>query len=580
MTAPRAARPSLAADSVIRIILGVRRAARDDLTSSMPVGQRPQCPGGWPAEKLLMPLTNDTLPANAVLRGRYRIVEPLGAGNMGAVYLAYDLVDARYVAVKQNTRGEEELRKQFGREAAVLRGLSHPSLPTVFEYFIEDGKQYLIMQYIGGEDLKQTMLRSPERFGIEFIRTCAGELLDALEYMHTRPTPVIHRDIKPANIKVTSDGKVYLLDFGLARGGTAPGSSAGLTVLGCTVDYASPEQILRVNEEIGSTLIPFLTEEELKTYVHGASEPRNDIYSLAATLYHLLTGVRPPNGAKRLAEVKSGRPDPLRPASELRPDIPLQVEKILMRGMALDKSKRTVSAAVMKELLCSGTALDLRPGVTAEEAGVIPTAAPVLPPAQPPRLYMLGPPSGRQEVELGDEDLIIGRTEGQLRLPADASVSPRHASIFRRGDQFFVRDLGSRGGVYKRIIKEAELFEGDVIMLADLEFTVHYEVGGLLRLEPTGDGAADHPYSINVDEIVIGTAPALHKFRRHPSRLMGPRQARLVRRPLVGRFLLVDESPNGTNFKKVQGEATLHAGDLLLIGTTFLSFGVNTLRQR
>lgn len=525
-----------------------------------------------------MALTNHTLPANAVLRRRYRIVELLGAGNMGAVYLAYDLYEERYVAVKQNTRGEEELQKQFRREAAVLRGLSHPALPRVFEYFVEDGMQYLVMEYIGGEDLKQTMLRSSVRFGVEFIKACAGEMLGALEYMHSRSVPVIHRDIKPANIKITSDGKVYLLDFGLARGDTAPGDSAGLTVLGCTVDYASPEQILRVNAEISSTLIPFLTEEEIETYVHGVSEPRNDIYSLAATLYHLLTGVRPPHGAKRLADVKSGRPDPLRPVAELRPEVPPQMAAALTCSMALDKSKRPASAAMMRELLFPAPPGDPRNGVALGDAGAMSPALALIP-AQPPKLYVLGPPGIRRAVELGNQDLIVGRTEGQLLLPADASMAPRHASIFRRGDQFFVKDLGSRNGVYKRIVKEAELFEGDVILLADLEFTIHYAAGGMLRLKPTGDAAAAHAYSFNLDEVVIGSTPGLYTFRRHLSRFMGPRQARLVRHTLVGRFLLVDESPNGTNFKRVQGEATLHVGDLLLIGTTFLSFDVSTLSR-
>jgi serine/threonine protein kinase len=522
-----------------------------------------------------MPHLSNNFPNDKVLRKRYRLIKQLGAGNMGAVYLAYEVGSGRNVAIKQNTRNEEWLRKQFSREAAVLYGLRHPVLPEVFEYLEEGVNQYLVMEYIPGDDLSQTLRRRSEHFEIEAVEWWAEQLLSALEYMHAHSLPVIHRDIKPANIKVTSDGKVYLLDFGLARGGALSSDSTDQTVFGCTVEYASPEQILRVNQDIRSTLIPFLTTEEVMLYVYGVSEPRNDIYSLAASLYHLLTRTRPPNAASRLAEIKNGRPDPLRPANQLRPEIPLHIANALRRSMELDKNKRTASAAEMRDLFFPDAEPTTVPASTQEEATRVATATST-PGLSRPKLYVLGPPEIRQTIELGDEELIIGREEGQLCLPTDTVMSPRHASIFSRGGQFFVKDLDSLNSIYKRIVKEAELFQDDVILIADLEFKIHYSRGGLLQLTPIAkNGATDHPYSFNLDGAVIGTDPALYKFHRHQTMFMSPRQARLTYRPPTGHFVLVDESLSGTNFKKIRGEEPLHEGDLLLIGTTFFNFGVN-----
>jgi serine/threonine protein kinase len=157
------------------------------------------------------------LPAGTLLNNRYRIVSILGQGGMGAVYRANDEHVGIPVAVKENLFLTDEYTRQFQREARILASLRHSGLPHVTDYFIIEGQgQYLVMDYIEGEDLRQRMERTgplPEREAI----LIGISVLDALNHLHTREPAIIHRDIKPGNIKVTHDGQAVLVDFGLAK---------------------------------------------------------------------------------------------------------------------------------------------------------------------------------------------------------------------------------------------------------------------------------------------------------------------------------------------------------------------------
>ncbi len=183
-----------------------------------------------------MPLAPGTL-----LNNRYRIVSILGQGGMGAVYRASDEHLLLHVAVKENLFLTEEYGRQFQREAHILAGLRHPNLPHVSDYFMmENQGQYLVMDYVEGEDLRQRMERMgtlPERETILIgISIC-----DALTYLHTRRAPIVHRDIKPGNIKVTPDGQAVLVDFGLAKiMQGAQVTSTGARAM--TPGYSPPEQ--------------------------------------------------------------------------------------------------------------------------------------------------------------------------------------------------------------------------------------------------------------------------------------------------------------------------------------------------
>src|SRR5882724_13269587 len=188
---------------------------------------------------------SSVLTSGAVLQSRYRIVRKLGSGGMGAVYEAVDERLDATVALKETFSIDDRLRRQFEQEARLLARLHHPALPRVSDYFTEGDRAFLVMQFIGGVDLAETISQQPGPFPRSQVIAWADQLLDALIYLHTRERQVIHRDIKPHNLKVTASGQIALLDFGLAK--TQIANSAGaescISVFGYTPRYAPLEQI-------------------------------------------------------------------------------------------------------------------------------------------------------------------------------------------------------------------------------------------------------------------------------------------------------------------------------------------------
>jgi serine/threonine protein kinase len=222
-----------------------------------------------------------------VLRGGiYRILEPLGRGGMGALYLAADTCAFdRKCVVKElldyyDPTDEEEARQaeaRFETEGRLLAELSHPGIPRIYSYFSDAGRYYIVMEYIEGETLERAVTHRdplgrtlPARpLAAEEVVRHAIRVCRVLEYLAGRQTPVVHHDVKPANLIVDgTSGEVRLVDFGTARTRTRWATQArleqGMVAFG-TVGYAAPEQH------------------------QGDSEPRSDIYGLAATVYHLLT---------------------------------------------------------------------------------------------------------------------------------------------------------------------------------------------------------------------------------------------------------------------------------------------------
>jgi serine/threonine protein kinase/WD40 repeat protein len=263
------------------------------------------------------------------LQGRYLVVRQLARGGMGTVYEAVDERLDATVALKETSLDSEEFRRQFEREARLLARLSHPALPRVSDHFDEGGGQFLVMQFVGGPDLEE-MRRAREggAFPVAQVLEWADQLLDALDYLHSQEPPVIHRDIKPQNLKLGARGQIILLDFGLAKGYTTQTTPLAASVVGYTPAYAPLEQI------------------------QGAgTDARSDLYSLAATLYHLMTGAVPPNALARADAVLNAEPDPLRPADELSANVSADVAAVLRQAMALRRDHRIGSAAAMRRAL-------------------------------------------------------------------------------------------------------------------------------------------------------------------------------------------------------------------------------------
>lgn len=275
------------------------------------------------------------LKSGTVIQNRYRIVNPIGKGGFGAVYEAVHEQLGTTVALKQMIVGGENLDKAFQREAMLLAHLNHPSLPRVTDYFSDGDEKFLVMDFVGGPDLDEMIKKRGKPFPLNDVLHWADQFLDALEYLHLHQPPIIHRDIKPQNIKLTPRGQIILLDFGLAKGLIlkAQGSEqqareTSLSIAGYTPAYAPLEQI----EGTGT-------------------DPRSDLYSLAATLYTLLTGIVPPSALSRAAAMLKKEADPLQPVHTLNAQVPAAVNDVLMKALTLTADERLSSAAMMRTML-------------------------------------------------------------------------------------------------------------------------------------------------------------------------------------------------------------------------------------
>ena len=282
---------------------------------------------------------DQALMPGTVLRDRYKIIELVGQGGMGAIYKAEDLrLAGRYCAIKE-VRPEPraslsmlaQAREQFYREASTLARLDHPNLPKVSDYFSEGDYDYLVMDFVPGRELKEIAdeARRQGRFLDEKeVLTWADQLCQALEYLHDQDPPVLHRDIKPSNIKLTPAGAIKLVDFGLVKL-LVPDDTRTITVLQGrgTVQYTPLEQYG------GDT---------------GHTDSRSDIYSLAATLYQLLTGQPPADAKQRFLE-----PGSLPSPSSLNPNLSPQTERALLRALEMHPDQRPASVAEFRAELLS-----------------------------------------------------------------------------------------------------------------------------------------------------------------------------------------------------------------------------------
>jgi len=261
---------------------------------------------------------------------RYRIVTLLGQGGMGAVYRGWDTRLNRAVAIKEmipqsglDVTMLAQLRQQFQQEAQVVATLSHPSLVRVTDYFSWDGNEYLVMDFIEGESLAERIQREGAQSEAQVLEW-ARQLLDALAYCHERG--VIHRDIKPQNIIITPEGKTVLVDFGLVKLWDPNDPRTQTIMRGAgTPEYAPPEQY-----DLGP----------------GHTDPRSDIYSLGATLYHALTGQAPPTATQRMASPSSFTP-PRRVNATVSP----ATEAVVLKAMAIAMERRFQDAREMTQEL-------------------------------------------------------------------------------------------------------------------------------------------------------------------------------------------------------------------------------------
>ncbi len=259
---------------------------------------------------------------NTVLQARYQIIRQLGAGGMGAVYQAYDLrLQGRAVAVKENFDASPAAKVQFQTEATLLANLSHPALPRVTDHFIEpSGRQYLVMDFIEGEDLEQIVTRRGPMAEAHVLRWMY-QMLDALEYLHERQPAIIHRDVKPANIKIRPDQNAMLVDFGIAKA-YDPTQKTRAAARAVSAGYAPLEQ-----------------------YGRAITDARTDIYAVGATFYFVLTGQIPPEATDLVQGTQT-----LAPPSRYTRVSP-HLENAILRAMAMQPHQRFQTAREFRDAL-------------------------------------------------------------------------------------------------------------------------------------------------------------------------------------------------------------------------------------
>ncbi|HLG61385.1 MAG TPA: protein kinase [Ktedonosporobacter sp.] len=261
-------------------------------------------------------------PPGKIIRARYIVEELLGKGGFGAVYRVRERrMSSNIFALKEVIDPNRQQRERFTFEGEILQRLDHPALPRVYQLF-EDRKHhrlYMLMDYIEGVDLEQLRQQQPgKRFTLAEAMRIMAPIADALIYLHAQQPPVMHRDIKPANIIVSPlDDRAVLVDFGIAKEYDQEATTTA--VRHCSPGYGAPEQ-----------------------YALGTN-PRTDIYGLAATFYKLLTGQVPVDAFYRLTRLGSGANDPLEPVNMLIPTIPSSVADVLRRAMAINSNDRFAS---------------------------------------------------------------------------------------------------------------------------------------------------------------------------------------------------------------------------------------------
>jgi serine/threonine-protein kinase len=448
------------------------------------------------------------LAANTVLNGRYEIVRRIGGGGMGAVYLAKDrnLGDAPR-AVKEMVESHldptqhEKAIGDFKRESLLLTSLEHPSIPTIYDYFYDDtlSRFYLVMKYISGGDLASRMRAAiGGRLDEKTVADWGMQIADVLDYLHSRPKPIIYRDLKPANLMIDGNtGRVMLIDFGIARWVTQ--QEKGVTAVG-TMGYAPPELF------------------------SGRVQPASDIYSLGATMFHLLTGADPQDNPLLIFDFsKNPRP------RQIVPSLSSEMEQILMRCVEYKPEDRFRAAIELRNELANhveklalgkvsyGAPATVLGGETVQVHTVYcgfcggriaaddvfcahcGARQPLVPAGMSAHLHTVRPTAklvvtGTTELDasfvLQKDSNLLGRTDPHSnifpeidlsRFDPETKVSRRHARIWLEGETYLVEDLGSvNGTVINDSVRLAPrqprvLDSGDKLRVG--ETTLHFLVG-------------------------------------------------------------------------------------------------------
>ncbi|HVG28117.1 MAG TPA: protein kinase [Pyrinomonadaceae bacterium] len=443
-----------------------------------------------------------------LLYSRYEIVRRIGGGGMGAVYLAKDRnLGDQPRAVKEMIQSNidesqhEKAINDFRRESMLLSSLEHQSIPTIYDYFYDDGagRFYLVMKYISGGDFLARLRNAPGgRLDEKTVTDWGCQVADVLHYLHRQNPPIIYRDLKPANLMIDGNsGRVMLIDFGIAR--WVQKEEKGVTAVG-TMGYAPPELF------------------------SGKVEPRSDIYSLGATMFHLLTGSDPQDNPLLIFDFnKNPRP------RQITPSLSNEMEAILMRAVEYKPENRFRSAAELRDTLsdhleklragqvtygmaqanvsanlktmqvemvycgfCGGRIAgeDVYCAHCGQRQPMAVASAALRQARATAKLVVTGTTELDSSFMLQKESSLVGRSDPHSnifpevdlsRFDPQTKISRRHARIFRKGDTYLVEDLGSvNGTVINDTLRLAPhqpraLESGDKLRVG--ETTLHFLIG-------------------------------------------------------------------------------------------------------
>lgn len=394
-----------------------------------------------------------------MLENRYRIERMLARGGMGAIYQGFDTNLNIPVAIKENFFRTPQAIRQFQREAQILARVHHPNLPRVIHHFSYTGQQYLVMDYIEGQDLWEMVKQQGQPLDEGRALDYLIQVCDAVEYLHRQNPPIIHRDIKPQNIKITPGGQAMLVDFGIAK--VAEGDAHTQTgAQGVTPGFSPPEQ-----------------------YSGEGTTPASDVYSLGATLYAVLTGKKPPHSVSRLVNQAK-----FKPPAELNQKLSKQVSQAVVHAMQPRIQDRPASAVAwqreLEAILGQPTELQ-EPGSETTLFGQKGAVG-----------WLVGPGGINHRVRMGS--LTLGRSSTCDIHVKDRRASRKHATVKFDGQRYTIFDEGSANGTFVNEQpvggKGIPLKLGDRLRIGDTVLTLSATAGA------TGAAPVEH-----VDELA-GTA--------------------------------------------------------------------------
>jgi tRNA A-37 threonylcarbamoyl transferase component Bud32 len=388
--------------------------------------------------------------------GKCQIVEEIGHGGMAVIYKAYQESLDRHVAIKVllMEHALPDFVERFSREARAVARLSHPNILPIYDFGHEEGLSYIVMKYAPAGTLKGRMGKP---MALEEAARFVSQIAAALDHAHARG--VLHRDVKPGNVLLDEGDWVLLADFGLAK--LLMSGSVQLTASGVGVGtpaYMSPEQVQGIEVDA-----------------------RTDVYSLGVLLYEMVTGDVPFKADTPMAVALKHITDPLPSLHSIKPDLPLAVERVVVKAMAKGREERYQSAGEMAQALLQ--ALAERPSLPSlaqrlpgpELAPTPPVGEPGIATQQAPAvgvqlLVTSGQIAGREFALAGE--MRIGRNRDNDIILPDRQVSGHHAHIAVSDEEAILKDADSRNGTYvngRRIGAPHHLQDGDRIRVGQTE---------------------------------------------------------------------------------------------------------------